>query len=116
MSTPSNYVEQTGAAIRFGTLDYTLIGGTDPHYFTIQAPVKDSLDPGINTGFPVKERFEFSPGLDGVLRRNLSGSVITGNCTIPFNRWSSALCAAVQCSKGWKVGFPTFWKRVGCTA
>ncbi len=47
------------------TLNYTLIDGTDSHYFTIQAPAADSLDLGASIGTLFGENLEISLGLDG---------------------------------------------------
>lgn len=47
------------------TLNYTLIGGTDPHYFTIQAPIEDSFDLGVSVGALFGRKLEVGPGLDG---------------------------------------------------
>jgi len=47
------------------TLDYTLIGGADPHYFSIQAPVQDTFDLGLSFGAIFGDTLEFSLGLDG---------------------------------------------------
>ena len=66
------------------TLDYTLIGGTDPHYFTIQAPVEDSIDLGINFGFLFKDSFEFSAGLDGRFSSEYMGVGYNGKIQYTF--------------------------------
>ena len=47
------------------SLNYTLIDGTDPHYFLIQAPVEDALDLGVSIGALFGKSLEFSLGLDG---------------------------------------------------
>ena len=47
------------------SLNYTLIGGTDPHYFLIQAPVEDAFDLGVSIGALFGKSLEFSLGLDG---------------------------------------------------
>lgn len=44
---------------------YTLIGGVDRHQFTMQAPVADSLDAGLNFGMLFRKSLEFSAGLNG---------------------------------------------------
>lgn len=47
------------------TLNYTLIDGTDPHYFTIQAPAEDAFDLGASIGALFGGNLELSLGLDG---------------------------------------------------
>lgn len=47
------------------SLQYTLIDGNDPHYFTIQSPVADAFDLGVSIGALFSENLEVSLGLDG---------------------------------------------------
>jgi outer membrane autotransporter protein len=47
------------------TLNYTLIGGTDPHFFKVQAPVEDLFDVGIHVGALIGGRLEVGAGIDG---------------------------------------------------
>jgi outer membrane autotransporter protein len=65
------------------TLTYTLIDGTTPHYFTIQAPVEDAFDLGASIGALFGENLEVSLGLDG--RYAAEFTAISYNGKIQYN-------------------------------
>ena len=66
------------------TLNYSLIGGTDPHYFTIQAPVEDAIDLGVGLGLLFNEDLEFSVGLDGRFSQDYLGVSYNGRIQYTF--------------------------------
>ena len=65
-------------------LDYTLIDGTNPHYFTIQAPAKDTFDLGVSIGALFGESFEISLGLDGRYSKEFTAISYNGKIQYSF--------------------------------
>ncbi len=65
-------------------LNYTLIDGTDPHYFTIQAPAKDTFDLGVSIGALFGENFEVSLGLDGRYSKEFTAISYNGKIQYSF--------------------------------
>ena len=66
------------------TLNYSLIDGSDPHYFTIQAPVEDAFDLGVSIGALFGERFEVSLGLDGRYSKEFTAISYNGKIQYSF--------------------------------
>jgi len=66
------------------TLNYSLIDGTDPHYFTIQAPVEDAFDLGVSIGALFGESFEVSLGLDGRYSKEFTAISYNGKIQYSF--------------------------------
>ena len=65
-------------------LNYTLIDGTDPHYFTIQAPAKDTFDLGVSIGALFGENFEVSLGFDGRYSKEFTAISYNGKIQYSF--------------------------------
>ena len=66
------------------TLDYTLIGGIDPHYFTIQAPAEDTFDLGASIGVLFGGNLEVSLGLDGRYSKEFTAISYNGKIQYSF--------------------------------
>jgi len=65
-------------------LDYTLIDGTNPHYFTIQAPAKDVFDLGASVGALFGGNLEVSLGLDGRYSKEFTAISYNGKIQYSF--------------------------------
>ena len=66
------------------SLNYTLIDGTDPHYFLIQAPVEDAFDLGVSIGALFGKNLEFSLGLDGRYSKEFTAVGYNGKIQYSF--------------------------------